>query len=564
MVRFTLSLVRNSIAFLLFAFASVTLAGCEPESLSPENRLVVINFTTGSLSDSMLKSATEAEKEITKIKLFGVAADNSIFETYPDIVGLPSSGVPITISRKVKTLYAIANPSVAMEAELSTISDLSNLVGVFDEPQSPYLMGGQISINGSESEYGNNISIELIRAVAKVKITGKNGFQIETVTVTNTPDGGYVFKKAEPSVPATANMISYPVITSGAPIVYVAENTTQSSTKFVVTGTFNSKQASYTIVLKQEGQAIDIARNHYYQVAITPITKDECTTTISIPEWSEEDTDDYVIPRPNPYKDGIKILAIGNSFSQNSMQYVYDLLKQLGVDENNQGKIKLVNVYKGGASLNYHATGISNGTLYERQTFGAGGAITGWTSAVYTLFDLITQDAWDVITLQQASDHSENKDSYNADLDVLINYVKANALNPNVKLGWHMTWGYDNTLRYDPRAMYDKICSAVKERIATNDNFDFIIPTGTAIQNARSYFNFTLNRDGSHLNNLGCYIAAAMWVKTITGYDIGNLRTPYTVSSTYNGTTTYTIEGTMFDNVVQSVNAAANRPFESP
>ena len=54
---------------------------------------------------------------------------------------------------------------------------------------------------------------------------------------------------------------------------------------------------------------------------------------------------------PNPYKKqekNMKILSIGNSFSQDAHRYIHDIAKGEGVN------IKCVNLYIGGCSLQTH------------------------------------------------------------------------------------------------------------------------------------------------------------------------------------------------------------------
>ena len=554
----------------MFAFSLCIMAGCEHDPIdNPDpDCLVVVNFSTESLSGSLLKStANSAEDLIEKIILFGVNEQNEVVQNFPALENPPMSGKTLTVLRKVKSLYAIANPSAAMvTANPLSVSDIMGMVGDFtNAPQSPFLMSGKGDVNGK------NINIELVRTVAKIDIIGKNGFQITTVTVTNTPDKEYAFKRETLSVPASAGRVSYSAVSSTAPTVYVAENSRLNPAQFVVTGTFQGKQASYTIVLKSGGQNIDIARNTHYQVGITPITESNYSLNITIPEWNDVITDERVIPS-NPYKKGIKILAIGNSYSQNSMQYMFDLLKQLGVNEVN---IKLVNAYIGSATLQTHAANARNinNKSYTRQTFKQDGAYD--SNSGYSLQDLIRQEVWDVITLQQASVDSGDPTTYN-ELDYLVNYVKGlmTNTNPDFKLGWHMTWAYasnyDNTSfdKYsrNQRTMYEAICSTVQAKIVNNTAFNFIIPTGTAIQNARVIGSFgdNLNSDRTHLDNRGCYIAGAMWIKTITGYDISKLTIPYYASRSYYESSPYTITSTDFNKIVQSVNDAAASPFQSP
>ena len=281
---------------LLFALCVCIFAGCRkdpkpPKDITDRDRTVVVFFSTKSATSSILK-ATSDEDKISKIILFGVDDLNNVVETYAPINNPPLTGTKLTISPKVKMLYAIANPSDGLEAATpSTVSGLMNLIGDFtDAPQSPFLMSG----NASASGY--NVNIELIRAVAKISITGTNDFRVETVTVTNTPNQGYVFRRAPFSIPASHAKVGYPAIASTDPILYVAENTGNSPTQFTVTGTFQGSPASYTIVLESGVQKNDIVRNTWYRVGITPITESECDITITVPEWNDVIINEFVTP----------------------------------------------------------------------------------------------------------------------------------------------------------------------------------------------------------------------------------------------------------------------------
>ncbi|MDR1171195.1 MAG: hypothetical protein LBL24_01945 [Bacteroidales bacterium] len=285
---------------LLFALCACIFAGCskEPKDTSEQQadcRVTVI-LSAASDSKSLLKSdASVAEEDIDRLMIFGVNASDGIDSIY--IISDPPANniVPITVSRKVKSLYAIANHSVAMEALTpASVADLLAITGDFSAaPQSPFLMGGNGNIIAAGGNY--TASVQLIRAVAKIAVIGKNDFTIETVTVKETPDQGYVFKTEPLSVPA-ATRINYNPVASADPVLYVAENSSETPTQFLVTGTFDSKPASYTVELKKDGQFVDIVRNTFYKVHITPITEDECAVTFSIPDWDDEDTDDHVIP----------------------------------------------------------------------------------------------------------------------------------------------------------------------------------------------------------------------------------------------------------------------------
>ena len=222
----------------------------------------------------------------------------------------------------------------------------------------------------------------------------------------------------------------------------------------------------------------------------------------------------------------LKILALGNSFSVDAMEYLYQIAQAMGK------KVLLGNLYIGGCTLNHHWNCIMNNTAeyhYSKNINGIWEEHFEITTARYGLMD----EAWDVITMQQASGSSGKSESYNEDLEKIIQYVQENRRCITGKLGWQMTWAYqqDSThnefLNYqqDQNTMYQSICRTVQEKILTNPQFDFIIPTGTAIQNMRtSPIGDHLTRDGFHLSyQLGRYIAGLTWYCAITKDSIADI-----------------------------------------
>ena len=222
-------------------------------------------------------------------------------------------------------------------------------------------------------------------------------------------------------------------------------------------------------------------------------------------------------------KDSIKILAIGNSFSDNAMNYLYPVLEAFGAKE-----IILGNMYIGGCSVDTHYKNMMNQSksyTYRKNTTG-----TFVNKNSVALDQALKDEEWDYITFQQASDFSGVIDSYKDNqLNELALWAKEGALNPDVKIGWHMTWAYQANSTHsafpkynkDQNIMYQSIVSCVQQAIKTNDNFDFIIPAGTAVQNARtSYMGDTLTADGYHLNTFGEYIIGLTWALEITGWNI--------------------------------------------
>jgi hypothetical protein len=583
----------KSNVFFLFIFSLLfVVAGCEQYPATDDfdggDYVVTVSFKSHALSSSLLKSdATSEEDSILKVILYAVDENDTIVKQYEyaGVNGVLPNNIDLTVSRKVEWLYAVANPSIGIElGSPSNLDDLMDMTGNFlnAAPHSPFLMSGK----GEISPNSPAVTINLIRMVARIDFVGKNGFQIDSIAVENAPGAGYVFQRASLSVPASAQ-VNYSAGTDTT--LYVAESLSANPTRFVVTGTVQGQALNnpLTITLLSGENEIDILRNTRYQVVITPVPGAECDITTIIPGWNDGDTTKVSVPEPkplNPYENGIKILAIGNSYSRNAMQHMCDLLLQLR-DENtfDRNRIKIVNAYIGGGFLAQHAQNARNNvdSAYVRQHFlTAGGQV--WPPDTCALQQLIEEDEWDVIMLQQFSRDSGRPGTYNADLDDLIDYVHNHATNPNVKLGWHMTWAYtddyanaDYGLYYGGNQgnMYAAICNAVETMIApktkkpldpaSGGDFDFIVPVGTAIQNARVYFGDNLNADGTHLNGLGCYVAAVTWIETIMGqwYDITNLDDSYTVPVVQGAYPAYPIDANAFGEIVKAVKAAKSSPF---
>jgi len=283
----------KKIAFLLVLSVFIT-AGCDNDP--PKHRQVAVIFTAKSLTNSSSNpTGTGVEDEIQKILLFGVDDQDKV-EKFSVIYNPSSNGVTLTISSNIKSLYAIANPSPDLEyanpanalAIIDIINDFSNVPGL------PLLMSGMANI------YNETVHIELVRAVAKIKIIGENGFQISSVTVMNTSSKGYVFPKTPFSVPE--GKTDYPAIDASDPTFYLAENTTVSPTKFVVSGQFDGEQTTYIIeqlITNGGATPVNIVRNNCYEVSITPNTDYDCSITVTILDWVDVPVDGHTISDEN-------------------------------------------------------------------------------------------------------------------------------------------------------------------------------------------------------------------------------------------------------------------------
>lgn len=222
--------------------------------------------------------------------------------------------------------------------------------------------------------------------------------------------------------------------------------------------------------------------------------------------------------------DTVRILGIGNSFTVDALEQHFQPVLDA------QGQDAIVGYpYRGGTWLSQHdAWSTRTDTMpYNYREF-RDGKFTSTGLSTYNLTKAITLEPWDYVVIQSDHDSAGIYKSYEPYLTHLVEYIQTRCSNKNVKIGFYMTWAYDSTSTYsafklyknNTQVMYDSIISAAKKVMETHPNF-FLIPAGTAIQNARtSYIGQKLNRDGYHLNyNYGRYIASLCWYKAIFGVD---------------------------------------------
>ncbi len=224
------------------------------------------------------------------------------------------------------------------------------------------------------------------------------------------------------------------------------------------------------------------------------------------------------------YGETIKILAIGNSFSEDAVEnYLYSIGHADGVE------FIIGNMYIGGCSLETHWNNANNNNAnYDYRKIVNG---VKKNTANTKLETAILDEDWDYISFQQVSQNSGMYNTYFPYITNLQSYVKSKATNPNVQYALHMTWAYQQNSTHsgfanygkDQITMYDAILDATT-RVANQENINIIVPSGTAIQNARtSYLGDNLCRDGYHLDvNVGRFTAACTWYEKITGNNVMN------------------------------------------
>lgn len=231
----------------------------------------------------------------------------------------------------------------------------------------------------------------------------------------------------------------------------------------------------------------------------------------------------------NPEEDNLqelRILAIGNSFSSDAVdQNLYDLFKAAGYT------VVIGDISATGSSLEDHWNRACSQEKAYSYTKIVGGVTT--VKSDMNLDDVLQDEKWSIVTLQQASACSDRYETYLPFAKDLKDYILSKT---EARVVWHQTWSYagsafENEVDRTQVSMYEAIADASRQ-VAEAVGFDGDIPTGTAIQIARGQLGDVLNRDYLHLEmSYGRYLAACTWFEALSGISVvGNAYHPDSIT----------------------------------
>lgn len=257
------------------------------------------------------------------------------------------------------------------------------------------------------------------------------------------------------------------------------------------------------------------------------------------------------------------LLVIGNSFSKNATLYLPQLANEGGFNLT-IGKAEI-----SGGPLKMHWDAVEAFEINKDDP-------KGKPYRGKSLKTLLSEQTWDIVTMQQGSVVSADPDTYNPYIKNLYDYIKK--LQPKAEIVIHQTWAYRSDAKgfskikgedraKDQKEMWEKSRGAyhkVAEQLGLR-----IIPTGDAFWEVSSdakwtykkdpVFNFsnpvypelpdqknslnvgytwtknkTLKLDPNHANNAGCYLGALTWYGFLFGKSPVNLKfVPEGISSEF-------------------------------
>ncbi|NND07013.1 MAG: DUF4886 domain-containing protein [Saprospiraceae bacterium] len=197
----------------------------------------------------------------------------------------------------------------------------------------------------------------------------------------------------------------------------------------------------------------------------------------------------------------IHVLTIGNSFANNACKYLEEIVQSV-----THCHILITKANIGGCSLEKHAN------LIEACEQDPGLKPYGNT---HSLKDLLLQDKYDYITIQQVSSQSFMAHTFEPHANKLINYISKYA--PGAQVLVHQTWAYspdaERLLEWNlsRQSMHD---SLVHNYTVLSQKYDLgMLPSGSAFFhsfNKRSNYKLW-SSDGYHANENGCYLAGCVW-----------------------------------------------------
>ena len=256
-------------------------------------------------------------------------------------------------------------------------------------------------------------------------------------------------------------------------------------------------------------QVRECAHTHTYTPAVTaPTCTGQGYTTYTC-ACGDSYVGDYTDPRP------MQILMIGNSFSWDAADFWYDMQQSMTYDAMKSMlaepyDVHLAVMYKGSATLAYHATCAMNNTA--EYTYTEIGPETNYqwtpssgTNANNNILDQLETRDWDIIVIQSyqhEADGTDPRSTYTggaaqfvepeASIGYLLDYFAQHE--PHAEVYYYMPWastkfyGSDTAAGYQAIAEYTR--SSMVDMTGTNSGKQFagVIPVGTGIQNARTTY----------------------------------------------------------------------------
>ena len=226
-----------------------------------------------------------------------------------------------------------------------------------------------------------------------------------------------------------------------------------------------------------------------------------------------------------------KILCIGNSFSEDATALLNPMLASYVIDT------IVVNLFIGGCSLQQHWENIQ----YKKQDYlymknGVGISPGNPNGRMVSINEVILEEEWDIVTIQQSSLESGIEKSFHPYIDNLVEYINEN-LKYDFKLWLHQPWAWQSNLKQEKmfkknyqsneevmhqniKTVYNKVSSELNIPLIPSGNLIYYLRRNTEFDyNAKN--GISLSRDGIHMHEIfGRYVLSLLWSHVLFSVDI--------------------------------------------
>jgi hypothetical protein len=234
-----------------------------------------------------------------------------------------------------------------------------------------------------------------------------------------------------------------------------------------------------------------------------------------------------------PYK---KVLTLGHSLALDACHMLAAVVAAEGE------QLEIATLYDSGCPLFRHVEYLQSGSrkysLHVSSTETPG--LPPKVMKEVTMEEAILYSDFDLIMMQGGTFEIARSETYtNGNIQIIQDYVNQKKRNPDAVFAWHMPWAfatdpelmakyplspnaYINGYKpYDTNRvrLHEAFCKCVTAHILPDDTFRFLIPTGTAMENAMSSSleEKDLLHDYAHASDLGRLLAAYTWYCVLAG-----------------------------------------------
>ena len=262
-------------------------------------------------------------------------------------------------------------------------------------------------------------------------------------------------------------------------------------------------------------------------LALTPLTLigvlAACGNTGTAPTTEPEPTEE---PAPKQFS---KVLTLGHSLAGDATHMLTLVAAAEGYE------LTVGTLYYSGCPLYRHVMHLEQDTpAYILYTSSTKDLNPPEGMKDVTMKQALRQLDWDLIVMQGGTfELAEEKTFTDGNIQIIQDYVNEHKLNKDALMAWHMPWAfateaelqaiYMNTgaetnyytesykpYNNDRTVLFDLFCDNVEKHILTDRTFQFLIPSGTAFENALTSYltEKDMHRDYAHATDLARVITA--------------------------------------------------------